>query len=171
MDPKIRELLGKIKASAVEAGRTASRVANELIEQAKLNYRIMELNSSIEAAYKNIGRMLYEIHAGEDVSNECIDEELAMIDGLNAEISDLREALKKAKSGKVCSECGNSIGKSDIYCPACGSRVKQPEGGYSYSCDADAAQDCGCGCDVDDVNAEDSCCETAEDCCCEAGEK
>ena len=64
MDAKVREILMKVKESAVDAGRSASKVATDLMNQAKLNLRIVELNSEIESAYKNLGKMLYAVHNG-----------------------------------------------------------------------------------------------------------
>lgn len=64
MDAKVREILMKVKESAVDAGRSAGKVATDLMNQAKLNLRIVELNSEIESAYKNLGKMLYAVHNG-----------------------------------------------------------------------------------------------------------
>ena len=158
MDAKVREILMKVKESAVGAGRSAGKVATDLMNQAKLNLRIVELNSEIEGAYKNLGKMLYAVHNGVEIPADSIDETLTEIDAKKAEIDDIRDSLQKAKAGTVCPICGKYVGKKAAYCSACGTKIERT---------------CECGCEEEDsiVPAADGCCdgdafEEPENCAC-----
>ena len=159
MDAKVREILMKVKESAVDAGRSAGKVATDLMNQAKLNLRIVELNSEIESAYKNLGKMLYAVHNGIEIPADSIDETLTEIDAKKAEIDEIRESLQKATAGLVCPVCGKYVGKKAAYCSACGTKIER---------------ECESCCDEEDsfsVPAADGCCdgdafEEPEDCTC-----
>ena len=163
MDAKVREILMKVKESAVDAGRSAGKVATDLVNQAKLNLRIVELNSEIESAYKNLGKMLYAVHNGIEIPADSIDETLMEIDAKKAEIDDIRDSLQKAKAGLVCPACGKYVGKKAAYCSSCGAKIDR---------------ECECCCEDDieiSVPAADGCCdgdafEEPEGCTCEQNE-
>ena len=147
MDAKVREILMKVKESAVDAGRSAGKVATDLVNQAKLNLRIVELNSEIESAYKNLGKMLYAVHNGIEIPADSIDETLMEIDAKKAEIDDIRDSLQKAKAGLVCPACGKYVGKKAAYCSSCGAKIDR---------------ECECCCEDDteiSVPAADGCCD------------
>lgn len=147
MDAKVREILMKVKESAVDAGRSAGKVATELVNQAKLNLRVVELNSEIEGAYKNLGKMLYAVHNGIEIPADSIDETLMEIDAKKAEIDEIRDSLQKAKAGLICPVCGKYVGKKAAYCSACGAKIER---------------ECACCCDEDEgisVPAADGCCD------------
>ncbi len=159
MDAKVREILMKVKESAVDAGRSAGKVATDLVNQAKLNLRIVELNSEIESAYKNLGKMLYAVHTGIEIQADSIDETLTAIDVKKEEIQEIRETLQKAKAGLICPVCGKFVGKKAAYCSACGAKIER-----DASCAAEEEEDL-------TVPAADGCCdgdmfEEPEDCTC-----
>ena len=174
MDAKVRDILAKVKESAEIAGRNASKVANDLVTQAKLNLRIVELNSEVEAAYKNLGKMLYAVHTGVEIPADAIDDSLMDIDGKTAEIEEIREALQKAKVGTVCPVCGKNVGKKAAFCSACGAKIERPveEPVAVVHFDACDCEDC-CDAEAEDVceYAEVVCepAEAAEECCCDCG--
>lgn len=154
MDVKAREILQKVRSSAVDAGRTAGKVASDLMNQAKRNIRIAELNAEIEASYKNLGKMLYAVHDGVEIPADAIDEALAEIDGKKEEINGLRETVQKAKSDSVCPNCGKYVGKKAAYCSQCGTKIERE------------AEEPACECADDEACCEDECCDE----CCPAEE-
>ena len=123
MDAKVRELLAKVKDSALSASRSAGKAASGLVEQARRNIRIVELNSEIEASYKNLGKMLYAVHTGVEIPADSIDDALMDIDAKKEEIGSLRETIQRSKADSVCPVCGKYIGKKAAFCPACGTRI------------------------------------------------
>ncbi len=184
MDAKVREILMKVKESAVDAGRNAGKVATDLMNQAKLNLRIVELNSEIEGAYKSLGKMLYAVHNGVEIPADAIDETLTSIDAKKAEIDDIRDALQKAKAGTVCPACGKYVGKKAAYCSACGTKIEREtecgcEEEESISiptadgcCDGDAfdePENCACVSEDVAVCTEEPAGEAVcgDECCCE----
>ncbi len=80
MDPKVRELLNKLKESALVYGKAAGKFAGNVVEQAKLNLQIFDLNTENDHATKEIGRLVYALHAGEDVCNEAVQSQIEAID-------------------------------------------------------------------------------------------
>ena len=163
MDAKVREILMKVKESAVDAGRNAGKVATDLMNQAKLNLRIVELNSEIEGAYKNLGKMLYAVHNGVEIPADSIDETLTSIDAKKAEIDDIRDALQKAKAGVVCPSCGKYVGKKAAYCSACGTKIERaPESGCEEEESISIPTADGC-CDGDTFDEPESCACMSDD--------
>ena len=125
MDAKVRELLAKAKETALGAGRSAGKAASGLVSQAKRNIRVVELNSEIESAYKNLGKMLYAVHSGVEIPSDSIDEALMDIDAKKEEIAALRESIQKAKSDAICPVCGKYIGKKAVFCSSCGTKIER----------------------------------------------
>ena len=153
MDAKVRDLLTKVKNSAMGAGRSAGKAASDLMNQAKRNIRIVELNSEIESAYKNLGKMLYAVHNGVEIPADSIDETLMNIDAKKEEIDSLRETIQRSKADSVCPVCGKFVGKKAAFCSACGAKIKR-----------DAADACDCCCEVKDAEEHEDCVAEAEAC-------
>lgn len=119
MDPKVKELLNKARASAVTYGKAAGKFAGSVVEQAKLNLQIFDLNTEIEVAYKEIGKLVYAVHTGEEVCNEAVQAQIEKIDSKTAQIAELRARLTEVKEDGECTpaaaepvacECGENTG-------------------------------------------------------------
>jgi len=155
MDAKIREMLYKVKNSAVDAGKAAGKAAGNVVEQAKINIRIFDLNTEIEMNYKEIGKLVYSVHKGEEVCSEAIQTLIESIDEKNAQIKELKEKLESFKSGKTCPKCGKVMGEKDAYCSGCGQKIEREEA----ACDAaSCCENDSCDCE----EAECTCEETKE---------
>lgn len=165
MDAKIREMLYKVKNSAVDAGKAASKAAGSVVEQAKLNLRIFDLNTEIDVSYKEIGKLVYSVHKGEEVCSEAIQTLIEAIDAKNAEIKTIREKLDAGKtSALTCPKCGRTVGAQDAYCSGCGHKFE------AECCCEDVKKDC-CteeACEEAAVCEEACSCEETPACdCCE----
>lgn len=67
MDEKIQMLLEKAKIYAGKTGQaaeTAGRRATELAQSTRLNLQIFDLNTECEVLYKEIGKLMYDVHQG-----------------------------------------------------------------------------------------------------------
>jgi len=102
MDPKVKELLSKARASAVTYGKAAGKFAGSVVEQAKLNLQIFDLNTEIEVAYKEIGKLVYAVHTGEEVCNEAVQAQIEKIDSKTEQIAELRARLTEVKEDGEC---------------------------------------------------------------------
>ena len=102
MDPKVKELLSKARASAVTYGKAAGKFAGSVVEQAKLNLQIFDLNTEIEVAYKEIGKLVYAVHTGEEICNDAVQAQIEKIDSKTAQIAELRARLTEVKEDGEC---------------------------------------------------------------------
>lgn len=159
MEINISEIISKLKSTAVSVGDKAAKAGKDFVSTTKTNIRIMELNSQIDAEYKNAGKLLYAVHNGEEISPEAIDEVLEIIDGKKAELDELNSAIAKAKLAYTCPVCGKNVGKTAAFCSACGAKIERPEAENTEE-PCEEAPAC------EEKEEEPCCCEEAEECCC-----
>lgn len=127
MDAKVQSFLDKVKVMAEKTGKAAGRAADvagkkatELAGATRINLQIFDLNTECEVLYKEIGRMVYELHRGSEVSNDEMDEKIAAVDAKQEKIAALREELAGMKTIVVCPHCGKTCSREDAYCSGCG---------------------------------------------------
>ncbi|MBR6748700.1 MAG: hypothetical protein IKM07_07150 [Clostridia bacterium] len=173
MDPKVREILSKARVSAVNYGKAAGKYAGNVVEQAKINLQIFDLNTEIEVAYKEIGKLVYAVHAGEEVCNEAVQAQIEKIDSKTAQIAELRARLSGIKEEKadvaeeicVCDDVESCVEpatpeceeKNGCCCDGEAEEVKSEE-----CCCAEApAEDAPCCCGEEEKPAEKCCCSDA----------
>ena len=127
MDAKVQSFLDKVKAMAEKTSDAAScaadaacKKATELAGAARLNLQIFDLNTECESLYKEMGRMVYDLHRGAEVSNEAMDEKIALVDAKQQKIIALREQLTGMKTIVVCPHCGRTCSREDAFCSGCG---------------------------------------------------
>lgn len=127
MDAKVQSFLDKIKVMAEKTGKVAGRAADvagkkatELAGATRINLQIFDLNTECEVLYKEIGRMVYELHRGSAVSNDEMDEKITAVDAKQEKIAALREELAGMKTIVVCPHCGKTCSREDAYCSGCG---------------------------------------------------
>ncbi|NMA09080.1 MAG: hypothetical protein GX929_08215 [Clostridiales bacterium] len=118
MDPKVRELLNKVKESALTYGKAGVKFASETAERARLNLQIFDLNTEIDIAYKEIGKLVYAMHAGDEVCSEAVQSQIEAIDSRRAQIAELRARLSsfKAKPAEEKAEECCCCGEVECYC-------------------------------------------------------
>ena len=174
---ELNEIFDKVKSAATQVGGKAAKFGKGVVENTKTNVRIMELNSQIDAEYKNAGKLLYSAHCGEDVAPEAIDEVLALIDGKKAELDELKGVISRAKSEYTCPVCGKNVGRTAAFCSACGAKIERAseapeevEVEVVYETEAECAEDCAEA--VEKVSEECECvCEEAAEVCEDVCEK
>ena len=127
MDAKVQSFLDKIKVMADKTSQAAGRAADaagkkatELASATRLNLQIFDLNTECEVLYKEIGRMVYDLHRGAEISNDEMDEKIAAVDAKQEKIAALREELAGMRSVVVCPHCGKACGREDSFCSGCG---------------------------------------------------
>lgn len=127
MDAKVQSFLDKVKVMAEKTGKAAGRAADvagkkatELAGATRINLQIFDLNTECEVLYKEIGRMVYELHRGSEVSNDEMDEKIAAVDAKQEKIAALREELAGMKTIVACPHCGKTCSREDAYCSGCG---------------------------------------------------
>ncbi len=85
--------------------------------------RFFDLNTECEALYKEIGKLVYDLHRGAEVTNEEMDEKMAQVDAKQEKLAALRDKLAEMRSVTACPHCGKPCGKDDAYCSSCGAEL------------------------------------------------
>lgn len=130
MNEKLASLLETVRRTAVQAGDTAAdavysagKVAGELLSVAKLNIRIMERKSAVNAALKEIGEILYATHTGNPSDSEVLLAKLQGIDVLKAEIAEMQAQIKQEEERRTCRTCGSAVKDGAAFCGECGEKL------------------------------------------------
>lgn len=130
MDNKVAMMLEKAKIVAEKTGKAASRAmesagkaANDMAQATRLNLQIFDLNTECEVLYKEIGKLVYNIHLGAEVEPDTMDDYLAQLDELCERIEELRVQLAEVKASLTCTVCGKQCGRDDAFCSGCGTAL------------------------------------------------
>lgn len=127
MDERVRELLDRVRGTAITVGeaagvtaRYAGKCATQMVDVAKLNMKIFDLNTDIATLLRSIGGEVYATHRGDEGDRGAIDAALSQVDEKHAAIDELKARIAVLKSAKACPACGTACGKDDKFCKECG---------------------------------------------------
>ncbi len=120
---KVREIAEKTSEAASLAADVAGKKASGFASAAKANLKIFDLNAECEVLFKDIGRMVYDIHQGVEVMNEAMEAKLTELDQKQEQILELRRELDKNKPILVCPNCGKVCSPEDFFCSGCGVKL------------------------------------------------
>lgn len=130
MDNKVAMMLEKARVVAEKTSKAASRAmesagraAGDMAQATRLNLQIFDLNTECEVLYKEIGKLVYDIHLGAEVQQGAMDEHLAQLDDLRTRIEELREQLVDMKAFFTCPVCGKQCSREDAFCAGCGAAL------------------------------------------------
>ena len=130
MDMKMQAFLDKVKDMADKTGKVSRHAAGVAGKRrTTLHWRpastcmIFDLNTECEALYKEIGKLVYDLHRGAEVTNEEMDEKMAQVDAKQEKLAALRDKLAEMRSVTACPHCGKPCGKDDAYCSSCGAEL------------------------------------------------
>ncbi len=168
MDSKVRELLNRVKEGAVTYGKAAGKFASDAAEKARMNLQIFDLNTEIDIAFKEIGKLVYAMHAGEEVSGEAVQAQIDSIDSKKTQLCELRARLASYKAAQAgdAEEAEASAQAEDepCCCDACA-----PSEECCCECTEKAAPSEECCCCTEKAApeaTEGACCCAEADCCC-----
>ena len=127
MDTKLQSFLDKVKDTASRTGRSAAdaagKKASEMAAATRLNLRIFDLNTECDVLFRDIGRMVYELHRGDEVTSEDMDAKLEEVDAKKEQLAELRDQLASMRSVSICPKCGRTCSREDSFCPGCGTEL------------------------------------------------
>lgn len=112
-----------VKLNAANAAYAANQVGTELLANAKVRMKIVELEAQVNAGLRDLGKLLYATHTGNPTESEVMIEKLQEIDKLNAELEVLKGGIAKEPPAPVCPTCCAPIQEGDEFCRECGGKL------------------------------------------------
>ena len=127
MDDKVRALLERIKGTAgiaadAAAGgaRAAARKAGQMVDVAKLNVQLFDLNGEYNDILRQLGQVMFDTHKGQVPEGAAVTALLDQADEKSAKIAELKGRIADLKQAQICPGCGQPCGKGDAFCRHCG---------------------------------------------------
>lgn len=130
MDDKVKALLDQVKGAAnyaadaaADGARAAGKRAGQMVDVAKLNVQLFDLNGEYNDILRQLGQLMYDTHKGQVPEGSKVTELLAKADEKNARITELKGRIADLKQSQSCPVCGAPCGKGDKFCRACGGKL------------------------------------------------
>lgn len=127
MDDKVKELLDRIRDtasaaadSAADTARVAGRKAGQMVDVAKLNVQLFDLNGEFSDILKKLGQVMYDTHRGQGGESADVVGLLERADEVSEKIREVKARISDLRQSRTCPACGASCGKEDKYCRGCG---------------------------------------------------
>ncbi|MBQ8822211.1 MAG: zinc-ribbon domain-containing protein [Lachnospiraceae bacterium] len=118
------DFFSKLGDKISNTSKDVAKKAKEVAEIANLNSQVTTKESTIKSTYVEIGKYVYE-NLKEDAPAE-IAEKFAAIDGLMAEIAEMKKTIQELKGVQVCPSCGKDVETGAAFCPGCGNKMPEP---------------------------------------------
>ena len=130
MDDKVKALLERVKGTAnyaadaaADGARAAGRKAGQMVDVAKLNVQLFDLNGEYNDILRQLGQVMHDTHRGRAADPEQVTALLAQADEKSAGVAELKSRISDLRQAKTCPACGAPCGRSDKFCRACGARL------------------------------------------------
>ena len=130
MDEKVKLLLERVKGTAsyaadmaADGARAAGKKAGQMVDVAKLNVQLFDLNGEYNDLLRQLGQVMYDTHRGEAPENETVTGLLTQADEKAAKIAELKGRIADLKQAASCPACGEPCGRGDKFCRACGGKL------------------------------------------------
>jgi hypothetical protein len=130
MDEKVRQLLERIRESADLAtdaanhtARMAGKKAGQMVDVAKLNVQLFELNSAFNDLLRQLGQVMYNTHLGQLPTGDPVTGLLRQADETGEKIAQVKQRIVALRQTQTCSACGVACGKEDKFCRHCGATL------------------------------------------------
>lgn len=127
MDDKVKQLLEKIRGAAdvaadacADTARVAGRKAGQMVDVAKLNVQLFDLNGDFNETLRQLGQVLYNTHLGQEAEGDPVTGLLAQADETAAKIAEIKDRIATLRQTQSCPSCGAPCGKEDQFCRRCG---------------------------------------------------
>ena len=115
--------MDKVLDTARSAASAASEKAGEVYEIGKLKLQLSGLNSDLEKAYAQLGRLEYDARKNGSDNSLLLDACVTELDSLHADIDSLIAEISAVTGEKTCPHCGESVAVGAAYCYKCGAKM------------------------------------------------
>ena len=130
MDEKVKALLDRVRGTAgfaadaaVDGARAAGRRAGQMVDVAKLNVQLFDLNGEYNDVLRQLGQVMVDTHKGEVPEQEVVSRLLAQADEAAEKVAELKGRISELKKTQSCSSCGAPCGRGDKFCRQCGAAL------------------------------------------------
>ena len=127
MDEKVKDLLDKIRGAAdvaadacADTARVAGRKAGQMVDVAKLNVQLFDLNGEFNDTLRQLGQVMYDTHLGRETESGTVTALLEKADGTAARVAEVKDRIAALRQSKTCPACGAPCGTEDKFCRRCG---------------------------------------------------
>ena len=127
MDDRVKELLERVRGTALAVGeaagataRCAGKCAGQMLDVAKLNVQLFDLNGEFNDVLRQLGQVMYDTHRGQAEDGEQITALLDRADELSEKTAELKERIAALRQARICPACGAACGRDDQFCRRCG---------------------------------------------------
>ena len=130
MEDKVKALLERIRGTAnyaadaaADSARAAGRKAGQMVDVAKLNVQLFDLNGEYNDILRQLGQVMVDTHRGQAPEGAMITSLLNQADEKNGKITELKGRIADLKQAQTCPSCGEPCGKNDKFCRSCGGKL------------------------------------------------
>ena len=130
MDERVKELLERVRGTAGAAtgaaagtARAAGRAAGQMVDVAKLNVQLFDLNGEYNDLLRQLGQVMVDAHHGQAEDPEKVAALLERADETAGRAAELKERIADLRQSQACPDCGAPCGKGDRFCRACGRQL------------------------------------------------
>ncbi len=116
------KFLDRVGQRLSQAASTAKEKSKELLDVAKVNKRVSELENGIAQLKEEIGEQFYQAYNAGTEPVQLI-EKCVEIDTLRQELCNLRQELDRIKGTTHCPHCGEALDQVTSFCPHCGGKM------------------------------------------------
>ena len=127
MDEKVKDLLDNIRGAAdvaadacADTARVAGRKAGQMVDVAKLNVQLFDLNGEFNDTLRQLGQVMYDTHLGREAESGTVTGLLDQADQTAARIAEVKDRIAALRQTQTCPACGAPCGKEDKFCRRCG---------------------------------------------------
>ena len=127
MDDKVKDLLERIRGTAgvaadaaADTARVAGKKAGQMVDVAKLNVQLFDLNGDYNDVLRQLGQVMYDTHKGQAPEGDPVTQLLGKADELSEKIAEVKARIADLRQAQACPVCGAPCGKGDKFCRACG---------------------------------------------------
>ena len=130
MDDKVKALLERIKGTAghaadaaADSARAAGKKAGQMMDTAKLNVQLFDLNGEYNDVLRQLGQVMVDTHRGQAPENALVTSLLSQADELSLKIAELKGRISDLRQAQTCPDCGAPCGRGDKFFRACGRQL------------------------------------------------
>lgn len=130
MDEKVKALLERVKGTAsfaadaaADSARAAGKKAGQMVDVAKLNVQLFDLNGEYNDVLRQLGQVMVDTHRGQAPEGALVTSLLNQADEKNGRIAELKGRISDLKQAQACPSCGEPCGRNDKFCRSCGGKL------------------------------------------------